>query len=315
MPAAYHGVRRPRTVTVMRHTSGGTTGAVDAHEVARQGVRSPDRSCVSSAGRLGMPIRMRSDGSPGAGRVMVLDADRELGERLDPQRRAQAVPRSLARTLWRDTGWWAADEDAGHGRDGLGMLVIEGVLVRRVGVRDRFGAELLAAGDLVQPFAHDGEEATLPFTARWRVLSPLRLAVLDLAWMARMAPYPEVTAALVGRAMVRSRRLASMLAIAQHHRLDDRLRLFFWEVADRFGRVRPDGVKLELDLTHELIGHLVGAHRPSVSAALARLQAAGEVERRDRRWLLHGSPPAAEELAATDAQSNLDDPRELSASQ
>ncbi len=228
--------------------------------------------------------------------VRVLQVDAELAERLDARRLQRAVPLSVARLLLRDAGAWSAEEDAAWARDGVGLLVVAGVLVRRVGVRDRFGAELLAAGDLLQPFAHDGEEATLPFTSRWRVLTPLRLAVLDRAWMVRMAPYPEVIAEIVRRVMVRSRRLASMLAIAQHHRLDDRLRLFFWEVADRFGRVGPDGVRLDLPLTHDLIGHLVGAHRPSVSAALKRLADAGRLQRRDRGWLLLGSPPDADEL-------------------
>ena len=169
------------------------------------------------------------------------------------------------------------------------------MLVRRVGMAGRYGAELLSAGDVLQPAQHDGEEATLPFEATWRVLVPLRMAVLDLAWMARMAPFPELMAELGARIMVRSRRLASLLAIAQHHRLEDRLRLFFWELADRYGRVTPDGVALQLRLTHELISHLVGAQRPSVSTALGRLDRAGLVCRQGRTWVLLGPPPRLDE--------------------
>lgn len=202
---------------------------------------------------------------------------------------------SVTIVLRRDTGIWRAKEDARYGRDGLGLLVVDGMLVRRVGLAGRFGAELLSVGDVLQPFEHDGEEATLPFEADWRVLVPLRLAVLDLDWMARMAPFPEVTAELARRVMVRSRRLASMLVIAQHHRLEDRLRLLFWELADRYGRVGPDGVQLDMGLTHELVSHLVGAHRPSVSAALARLERGGFIQRRERGWLLLGLPPGLED--------------------
>lgn len=201
----------------------------------------------------------------------------------------------MARVLRREAGVWEAEQDAGHGRDGLGLLVIEGTLVRRVGLAGRYGAELLSAGDVLQPARHDGEEATLPFEATWHVLSPLRMAVLDLAWMAQMAPFPEVFAELAARIMVRSRRLASLLAIAQHHRLEDRLRLFFWELADRYGRVGPDGVRLDLRLTHELISHVVGAHRPSVSAALGRLEDGGQLRRQGRNWVLLGDPPRIEE--------------------
>jgi CRP/FNR family transcriptional regulator, cyclic AMP receptor protein len=229
-------------------------------------------------------------------RVAVLDVDPELAERLHGARLERAQRVSVARVLRRDAGLWDAKQDAAHGRDGLGLLVVEGLLVRRVALEGRFGAELLSVGDLLQPAEHDGEAATLPFEATWRVLIGLQLAVLDLDWMARMAPFPEITAEITRRVMVRSRRLASMLAIAQHHRLEDRLRLFFWELADRYGRVGSDGVRLELTLTHDLIGHLVGAHRPSVSAALARLEHGGYIRRRGRTWLLLGAAPGPGEL-------------------
>jgi CRP-like cAMP-binding protein len=222
----------------------------------------------------------------------VLSVDRDLSQRLDDTRRLQADALSVARVLRRPTGIWDAKQDADHGRDGLGLLVIDGTLVRRVSMAGRLGAELLSSGDVLQPAEHDGEEATVPFEATWRVLSPLRMAVLDLSWMRQMADYPEVIADITRRVMLRSRRLASLLAIAQHHRLDDRLLLFFWELADRYGRVSLDGVRLDVDLTHELIARLVGAHRPSVSAAVSRLEAAGHLRREGRVWLLLGVPPS-----------------------
>ena len=197
----------------------------------------------------------------------------------------------MARVLRRDTGVWDAKQDAAHGRHGLGLLVVDGRLVRRVGMGERYAAELLGEGDLLQPAEHDGEAATLPFEATWRVLSPLRLAVLDLAWMARVAPFPEVFAEITRRVMQRSRRLASLQAIAQHHRLEDRLWLFFWELANRYGRVGPDGVRVEIPITHEMISHLVGARRASVSAAIGRLEKAGCLRRDGRSWLLLGASP------------------------
>ena len=241
---------------------------------------------------------------PGGGRLesaSVLAADPDLGARLGAERLARAEPLSRARVLRRPRGNWYAKEDADHGRHGFGLLVIEGMLVRRIGMEPRLSAELLSFGDLLQPSQHDGEEAVLPLDATWRVFEPLKLAVLDLDWAARMAPFPEIATELALRALIRSRRLASMLAITHHHRLDDRLWLFFWELADRFGRVRSDGVVVELPLTHELISNLVGGRRPSVSSALTRLEEAGRVRREGRRWLLSGAPPAREELAGMPA--------------
>lgn len=226
----------------------------------------------------------------------VLRSDSGLAERLDPTRRAEAEGVSGAGVLTRDTGIWRGKDDAHYGRDGVGLLVLRGLLVRRVGLEGRLGAELLGDGDLLQPAMHDGEDAVVPFESTWRVMVPLRLAILDLDWLTRMAPYPEVAAELTRRVMIRSRRLATMLAIAQHHRLDDRLRLFFWELADRYGRVNVEGVRVDVPLTHELIGHLVGARRPSVSAALSRLEHAGYVRRRRGSWLLLGTPLRAGDL-------------------
>ena len=54
-------------------------------------------------------------------------------------------------------------------------------------------------------------------------------------------------------------------------------------------------MRLELGLTHELIGHLVGAYRPSVSVALARLEQDGYVRRSARGLMLLGSPPGLDE--------------------
>jgi CRP-like cAMP-binding protein len=223
--------------------------------------------------------------------VAVLKADPDLGSRLTADELPRAQRLSLAATLRRESGMWDASEDAEPGRDGLGLLVLEGTLMRRVGMRDRFAAELLGPGDILQPAAHDGEDAMLPFETRWRIMSPLTLAILGLDWMTRMASFPAVTAEITARVMVRSRRLAATFAIAQHPRLTDRLHLFFWDLADRYGRVRPDGVALELDLTQEMIGHLVGGRRPSISKALSELEADGRLRRDRGSLLLLGQPP------------------------
>ena len=49
----------------------------------------------------------------------------------------------------------------------------------------------------------------------------------------------------------------------------------------------PSGVVVPLSLTHELLGRLVGARRPTVSLALKALIDRGAlVRRQDRSWLL-----------------------------
>jgi hypothetical protein len=187
-------------------------------------------------------------------------------------------------------GTWDARVDSDRAREGFGLLALDGVLVRRVGYGGRFGAELLAAGDLLRPWEFDGDES-IGFETTWRVLAGTRMAVLDGSWAERMARYPRVGSALAGRALGRARRLTAMMAISQQPRLDERIWMLFWELADRHGRVHPDGVYLDLPLTHEVLSHLVAARRPSVSGALTKLSDQGRLLRDGRRWVLRGDPP------------------------
>jgi CRP-like cAMP-binding protein len=227
----------------------------------------------------------------------VLDADADLLDVVPAEDREAARHASRTRVLRIPRGAWDARGDAQGVAGGHGLLVLSGVLVRRVGITDHIGAELLGPGDLLRPLEHDGEQATLPFEATWRALEALRLAVLDRRWSVRMGRYPDVGIALTARAMLRSRRLANTLVIASHPRLDERLRLLLWEFADRYGRVHPDGVHLRLPLTHEVLAELAAARRPSVSTALGRLIRSEAIERRDGGWVLHGEPPTREEAA------------------
>jgi CRP/FNR family transcriptional regulator, cyclic AMP receptor protein len=226
------------------------------------------------------------------GRSLVLDEDSDLAELVPRPQLQTARQASLASVVDLPSGWWDARVDAHRAREGYGLLVLDGVLVRRVGFGGRFGAELLGDGDLLRPWEYDGDE-TIGFETTWRVLSNCRLAVLDFVWTERMARYTRLGPALAGRALARSRRLAAMMAIAQQPRLDERLWMLFWELADRHGRVHPDGVYLDLPLTHEVLSHLVAARRPSVSGALTKLAAQGRLRRDGRRWVLAGDPPGA----------------------
>lgn len=224
-------------------------------------------------------------------RVLVLDVDADLAAAVPEGRRERAVAASLAATEHVEAGLWGAGQAADFPGDGFGLLVLDGFLIRGVGVDGRFGGEMLGIGDLLRPWQNEADQAILPTDLSWRVVLPLRMAVLDLAWATRMAAFPEIGAALAGRALERSRRLASLMAIVQQPRLDQRLWLLFWELADRHGRVHPDGVHIDLPLTHEILGRLVAARRPSVSSALGRLAAAEMLARGERGWVLRGPAP------------------------
>ncbi len=105
--------------------------------------------------------------------------------------------RSVARGRWRPESGAASWVGPG----GIGLLVLEGLLIRRVGVDDRFGAELLGEGDLLRPWQGEDGAGTINPTTGWRVLEATRLAVLDEHAARVMAAYPQLTGALVARAV------------------------------------------------------------------------------------------------------------------
>jgi CRP-like cAMP-binding protein len=166
-----------------------------------------------------------------------------------------------------------------------------GLPIRRVGVDDRFGAELLGEGDLLRPWQGEDGSGTISPTTGWRVLEATRLAVLDEGAARIMAAYPQLTGALVARAVGRSRSMAVNMAIIHQARVNVRLLMLLWHLADRWGRVRSEGVVLPLHLTHSVLADLVAARRPTVTSSLTELARQGLVEPLNRGWLLRGEPP------------------------
>ena len=117
--------------------------------------------------------------------------------------------------------------------------------------------------------------------------------MLDLDFAQRVARFPQIGGQLVGRAMRRSRHFAINMAIVQQPRVEARLHLLLWHLADRWGTVRTDGVFVPVRLTQTVLAELVAARRPTVSAAIGLLERDGQLTRTDGGWLLHGTPPGA----------------------
>jgi CRP-like cAMP-binding protein len=238
----------------------------------------------------------------GAHRVaMLLEEVPEFGDGLGPARLAAATRDARALSMLLPRGAWAQPEWPPSLRLGLGLLVLDGLLLRRVGVDGRFGAELLAGGDLLRPWQREDAVASVPRRSGLQVLQRSRIALLDVDFTRRIAPYPEIAGQLVARALRRSRQLAVNMAIVHQPKVETRLHMLLWQLADRWGTVRPDGVLLSVRLTHVILAELVAARRPTVSAALGALDRAGTVSRVPGGWLLHGSPPG--ELQAIVAPS------------
>jgi CRP-like cAMP-binding protein len=225
-------------------------------------------------------------------RSQILVEDPGLAEALGGERLSAAVRDCVAVTIHVPRGVWDPSDDLDGFHAGIGLLVLEGLLVRRVGLAQRFAAELLGDGDVLRPWQREDIATTLPRSGGWRALEPCRLALLDSRFALRAGRYPEVISSLFSRVLRRSRMLAINIAIVHHPRVDVRLHMLFWELADRWGTVHRDGVRLPLRLTHAVLADLVAAQRQTVSKALGDLAARGSVAWKGDAWVLRGSPPA-----------------------
>jgi len=241
----------------------------------------------------------------GIGSMQLLNLDPELARDLDPRRAREAAHRLYARALEIPRGRWTPSNALLEGSRPIGLLILEGLLVREATVGDHPSAELLGPGDLLRAWEDEDAEELLPRTIAWSALINTRVAVIDHAFAVRAAQWPEVFAALLDRAARRAERLVVLQAIAHLTRVDDRLLALMWCLAERWGRVVPGGVLVSLRLSHRTLAGMVGARRPSVTTALGQLMARGELERReDGEWVLRGNAPtprdAAERPAAAD---------------
>jgi CRP/FNR family transcriptional regulator, cyclic AMP receptor protein len=229
-------------------------------------------------------------------RVAVLDVDPELGQELAPDQLAAARAVAVATVVTLPRGAWRPPARAGTGGH-LGLLVLDGLLTRTIGLLGRTSMQLLGAEDLVRPWDDDGSIGSVARTVTWTVHEPARVAVLDRGFAERVTAWPEITAALIARALRHRSWLDSHLAILENPSVELRTLLFLWHLADRWGRVGSDGVQVPVRVTHETLGRLVRAQRPSVTRAVNQLAARGVLSRGpDGTWLLHGEPPS--EMAA-----------------
>jgi len=220
----------------------------------------------------------------------VLEEDPDLADAVPPEHRDQAIRECLAAAFTLPVGPWRAPRTT-QAAKGIGLLVLRGLLIRRVGVDGRFGAELLGTGDILRPWQGEDEPPLLPITTGWRVVEPAKMAALDERFQIRLGRFPQLSGPLVARALQRSRNLAISMAIVHHPRVDVRLQMMFWHLATRWGRVRADGVSVPLRLTHSVLADLTAARRPTVSSALSELTRRGQVHAMPDGWLLAGTPP------------------------
>jgi CRP/FNR family cyclic AMP-dependent transcriptional regulator len=223
--------------------------------------------------------------------VRLLDVEPGLrgglsGAALTAARNLVLAPVSpLDKGAWRPT---VPDRPDQH----LGFLVLEGILFRSVAFDRRESAELLGPGDLLRPWQRL-RSADIATPATWTVIEAGALAVLDARVTSTIGRWPDLVAAVVGRAVERSRAMAITLGIAQMPGVELRVLALLWYLAERFGHRDGDRSAVPIRLTHQMLAGLVRTQRPTLTAALGRLVAQGLIARdEDGAWAVTGDPPA-----------------------
>jgi CRP-like cAMP-binding protein len=216
--------------------------------------------------------------APVESRVRLLDVEPELAAGLSELEVARARRVLLVPQLASTRGTWPAPQDL---RGAMGALLTDGLVLRRSVEFGRPVVQLFGPGDVLYGDVLRDADNT------WRVLEPCRLAVLDDRFLAATRRWPGMLRWLTARMFEGQRLLHTHAAIISMPRVEERLLALMCHLAARWGRVTPDGIAVTLPVTHEILGQLVGARRPTVTLALPGLSDQGLLRRHeDGRWLL-----------------------------
>jgi CRP/FNR family transcriptional regulator, cyclic AMP receptor protein len=215
----------------------------------------------------------------------------DIAEGLDPQERG-AVEQALVVPLLR-----ARDEDlaaALEASDAFDFVLVDGTVLKETILTTVSALELLGPGDvLARPVpAH---QTDLRGVSRYLALGDVSIAALETRFQRVAARWPQVSTFLHGQIAEQAHRASLHLAMLHLPRAEERILALFTELGDRFGRVNPDGILIDLPLSHELIGRLTACRRPTATLALQFLHDRGLLTRvADDSWKLAMRPPAAE---------------------
>ena len=172
--------------------------------------------------------------------------------------------------------------------DRRAVLVLDGLMVLELGAGRRRVAWLIGTGDLI--CAGQLSELALATQSRWQALTNTRLALLDGGYRHRIAAHPARVDKLMAHAAATTHWLLTRSLVMSSPSAPERLLSWFTLAAQRWGKVIPHGVTVQLPLTHELLGALIGARRPTVSLALKQLRSGRLTRTAQNTWLVRSKP-------------------------
>jgi CRP-like cAMP-binding protein len=165
------------------------------------------------------------------------------------------------------------------------LIVESGFLVVRASSRSARRVVVAEAGAGSVLLAPNDQEHLQTLTDCW-------VSVLPPSQLEGLLAIPRVATTLfraLGTAL-RLRQDATAYFANVHH--VDRVRLKLLQLAEQFGRVSPDGIRLEFPLTHDLLAEMIASARETVTRAVDELQRSGFVVRDGHSYRLLISPEA-----------------------
>jgi len=224
-------------------------------------------------------------GNISATRIALFEADPDLLRHLRPDDVARARTSLAAPLVSIPSGSFDPAALLVGGAHTFAALVVSGMLTYELTLGGQPTLVLMGAGELLHPW----EERPVLLVAEdaWAASGPATIALLDDRFLQAVRAWPRILTGLVDRAAARDDNTLVQLAISQQPRVESRLVDLFRHLGGRWGRMTSAGVVVPLSLTHEALGRMIGARRPTVTLALKELAAAGRLRRRtDGAWVL-----------------------------
>jgi len=119
-----------------------------------------------------------------------------------------------------------------------------------------------------------------------------RLTLLPERIVTRLLQAPALGNALLREVSETLRRKQDSIANFGDVRHVERVRRKLLQLARDYGRVTGDGVRLDLPLTHALLGEMVGSERETVTRGIDQLESEGFLTRERRHYRLQILPEA-----------------------
>lgn len=119
-----------------------------------------------------------------------------------------------------------------------------------------------------------------------------RLTLLPDRIVTQLLGLPALADALLREVAETLRRKQDSIANFGNVRHTERVRRKLLQLARDYGHVTGNGVKLDLPLTHALLGEMVGSERETVTRGIDQLESEGFLSREGHSYRLHILPEA-----------------------